>query len=68
MGLSDTMLLISWGAMLIIMVVTWILTYLPYKINWHFWLQALLAAATVGFLGIVGLILKFICWLFGLIF
>lgn len=68
MGLSGTMLLVSWGAMFIIMVATWILTYLPYKINWHFWMQAFLAAMTIGFLGVIGLFFKFISWLVLLIF
>lgn len=68
MGLSGTMLLVSYVAMFVIIVITWIQTYLPYRINWHFWIRAFLAAMTVGFLGVIGLIFKFISWLILLIF
>lgn len=68
MGISGTMLLISYIAMIVIVAITWILTYLPYKINWYFWIQAFLAAMTIGFLGVIGLIFKFISWLVLLIF
>ena len=68
MGLSGTMLLISYIAMLVIIVITWIRTYLPYRINWNFWIQAFLAAMTIGFLGVIGLIFKLISSLILLIF
>lgn len=68
MGISGTMLLISYVAMIAIVFITWIRTYLPYKINWHFWIQAFLAAMTIGFLGVIGLVFKFISWLVLLIF
>lgn len=68
MGISGTMFLISEIAIIAIIVITWILTYLPYKINWHFWIQAFLAAMTIGFLGVIGLFFKFISWLILLIF
>ena len=53
MGISGTMLLVSYIAMIAIIVITWIRTYLPYKINWYFWIQAFLAALSVGFLGVI---------------
>ena len=68
MGISGTMLLVSYVAMFAIIVITWVRTYLPYRINWYFWIQAFLAAMTVGFLGVIGLIFKFISWLILLIF
>lgn len=68
MGISGTMLLISYVAMIAIVLITWIRTYLPYKINWPFWIQAFLAAMTIGFLGVIGLVFKFISWLVLLIF
>lgn len=68
MGISGIMFLFSQIAIIVIVVITWVLTYLPYKINWHFWIQAFLAAMTVGFLGIIGLIFKLISWLVLLIF
>lgn len=68
MGLSGTMILVSYVAMIAIVIITWVLTYLPYRINWQFWMRAFLAAITVGALGVVGLIFKFISWLILLIF
>ena len=68
MGLSGTMLLVSYIAMAAIVLFTWFLTYLPYRINWQFWIEAFFAAATIGILGTIGLIFNFIKWLILLIF
>lgn len=66
--LGIILLAVGWTAAIIEILVYWILSYFPIRINWGFALSMFAASMTAAGIGMVILIGKLICWLFGLIF
>jgi hypothetical protein len=66
--LSSSLFFVGFIACLLILIIYWILSYYPIRINWHFATQAFLAGASVGFIGFIICLFEGVNWLFSLIF
>lgn len=66
--LGIILLAVGWTAAIIEILVYWILSYFPMRINWCFALSMFAASITAAGIGVIILIGKLIGWLFGLIF
>ena len=66
--LGSSLLFVGFIACLLIIVIYWILSYYPIRINWYFAIQAFLAGASVSFIGFIICLFEGASQLFSLIF
>lgn len=66
--LGSSLLFVGFIACLLILIIYWILSYYPIRIDWHFAIEAFLAGVSVGFIGFIICLFEGVSWLFSLIF